>query len=94
MPDNIGQSGHDTTRMPWRECAFIPVPRTADVLGISSASVYGLEAKGELSFRRVGGRTLVAVDSLSAYIDKVTKTAWTPSDRGKQARAARARVSF
>ncbi|EKX59531.1 hypothetical protein D516_2686 [Rhodobacter sp. AKP1] len=82
----------DLGGLPWRERAFLPLTAAAEILGVSAASVYGLEAKGRLSFSRLAGRTLVSVDSLKALIDNADP--WTASDRGKEARAARARQTF
>jgi len=70
----------------WRECAFVTVQRCAEVLGLSTASVYGLEKDGRLEFRRVAGRTLVTVASVAAVAD--TAEAWAPASRGAAARRA------
>lgn len=92
MPDDIDLASYDVPRLSWRERAFLPLATAAEILGISPASIYGLEAKGRLSFSRLAGRTLVNVDSLKALIDNADP--WTASDRGKEARAARARQTF
>ena len=76
--------------LPWRERAFVQLGMSAEILGISPASVYNLEAKGQLAFRRVAGRTVVSVESLAALIDSAEP--WTASDRGATARASRRRA--
>lgn len=73
--------------LPWRERAFVQLGMSAEILGVSQASVYNLEAKGQLAFRRVAGRTVVSVESLAALIDSAEP--WTASDRGADARASR-----
>lgn len=77
--------------LPWRERAFVPLTLAAEILGVSRGSIYLLETKGSLVFARVGGRTVVPVDSLTAFIDNLEP--WSASDRGKEARAARAAVN-
>lgn len=81
----------ESARLHWRDRAFVPLGVAADILGVSRASVYALEAKGSLSFSRLAGRTLVAVESLKALIDRAEP--WAASERGKEARAARALAS-
>lgn len=81
----------ENSRLPWRDRAFVPLGLAAEIIGVSPASVYALEARGDLSFSRIAGRTLVSVASLKAAIDNAEP--WTASDRGKEARAARALVS-
>jgi hypothetical protein len=73
--------------LPWRDRAFVPLSVAAEIVGVSRASIYALEAKGELSFSRLAGRTLVSVTSLKALIGSAEP--WSASDRGKEARAAR-----
>ena len=81
----------DSARLPWRDRAFVPLSMASDILGVSPASVYALETKGELSFSRLAGRTLVSVASLKVVIDNAEP--WSASTRGKEARAARALAS-
>jgi hypothetical protein len=73
--------------LPWRETANLPLPRAAEIAGVSPAALYGYEKQGRLTFRRLAGRTLVSTESLIALVDKAEP--WTPSTRGKEARAKR-----
>lgn len=73
--------------IPWRERPFVPLLMAAELLGLSPASLYRLETEGKLTFRRLGGRTLVAVETIVTLIDAAED--WAPSDRGAAARAAR-----
>lgn len=75
------------TEIPWRQRPFLPLLTAAGLLGLSSASLYRLEAEGRLSFNRLGGRTLVTVPSLIKLIDAADS--WSPSERGAAARAKR-----
>lgn len=90
MTAATNQNISESDRLPWRDRAFVPLGVAADILGVSRASVYNLEARGELPFSRVAGRTLVPVTDLKALID--TAQPWSASDRGKEARAARALI--
>lgn len=73
--------------VPWRERPFVPLLTAAELLGLSPATIYSLEAKGDLTFRRIGGRTLVSVETIISLIDSAEQ--WTASDRGAAARSAR-----
>lgn len=75
------------SEIPWRQRPFLPLVTAAELLGLSPSSLYRLEAEGRVTFNRLGGRTLVAVDSLVKLIDAAEQ--WTPSDRGSAARAKR-----
>ena len=71
----------------WRLSEFHSVKRTAEILGLSTASVYALETGGKLEFRRVAGRVLVTTASLAAVVDGAEP--WAASTRGRAGRAAR-----
>lgn len=43
---------------------LLPVPRAAELLGISRAAAYRLVASGELPVRRLGGRIYVVTSGL------------------------------
>lgn len=77
------------TLIPWRERAYLPLETAAEILGVSRAALYPMESRGDLTFRRIAGRTQVSVPSLVELIER--PDAWTASDRGAAARAARAR---
>tara|TARA_R110002049_G_C9000855_1_gene549831 strand:+ start:509 stop:856 length:348 start_codon:yes stop_codon:yes gene_type:complete len=87
MSANLSQNPTETSRIYWQERAFVPLLTAADILGLSRASVYALEAEDRLTFARLAGRTLVCVESLKALINAAEP--WVASDRGKEARAAR-----
>jgi hypothetical protein len=81
--------GHDKPEIHWRERAFVPIVRAAEILSLSRPSVYKLERQGKLRFDRVAGRTLVSVPSLIALCDGPGN--WSASARGAEGRAARIR---
>ena len=49
--------------------AFLSVPRTAKLLGLSRASAYRFAASGALPTRRLGGRVYVITSKLVAFIN-------------------------
>lgn len=72
----------------WRSTACMPLKAAAHVAGVSPASLYALEQKGALTFRRIAGRTVVVTASLAALVDNAPS--WTPSPTaGAAARAQR-----
>ncbi|WP_256750501.1 hypothetical protein [Mesorhizobium sp. Mes31] len=75
------------SEIPWRQRPWLPLTLAADLLGVSSTSLYRLEAEGQLCFRRFVGRTVVMVASILPLIDGVEE--WTPSKRGAAARQQR-----
>lgn len=77
--------------MPWRETAFLPLPRAAHVLGVSVASLYRLEQEGTLRFQRRCGRTLVRTEGIIALAD--ADEPWTASSAGAAARAKRSELA-
>jgi predicted DNA-binding transcriptional regulator AlpA len=85
----VAQEAHrpQKSSIPWRDRPFLPLLSAAELLGLSPSSLYRLETEGKLRFRRLGGRTLVAVDTIVALID--TADDWAPSERGAAARAKR-----
>lgn len=78
---------NSNAEIPWQERPWLPLTVAADLLGVSSTSLYRLEAEGHLVFRRFAGRTVVIVNSILPLIDGVEK--WTPSKRGAAAREQR-----
>lgn len=85
----LARSPHSNPDIPWRERPFLPLKTAALLLGVSSASVYRLEAEGQLKFRRIAGRTLVDGPSLSQYVDAAATDDWAPSEQGAAAREKR-----
>jgi len=59
----------------------------SEVAGVSVAALYRAAGNGRLTLRRLEGRTLVETRSLIDFIARAES--WKPSDRGKEARAAR-----
>jgi hypothetical protein len=60
----------------------------SEISAISVASLYRAADDDRLVLRRLYGRTLVETSSLIALMNGAER--WTPSDRGKEARAKRA----
>jgi hypothetical protein len=88
MPKNARPQNENSTEIPWRDRPFQPVQRAEEITGISAASLYKFAKEGRLTFRRLGGRTLIETAGLIDLINSAEP--WTPSARGTQARAARA----
>ena len=78
---------HGQFSTPWRELPHLPLKRAAEIAGLSPATLYHANSKGELVFVRLGGRTLVQTESLKAYIATAEK--WTPSHKVAKANEAR-----
>jgi excisionase family DNA binding protein len=55
----------DPTSLP----LLLPVPKAAQLLGISRAAAYRLAANGELPVRRLGGRVYVVTAKLLDLVD-------------------------
>lgn len=72
---------------PWRERPFLTLQDAAEIVGCSTATLYGAAAAERLELCRLGGRTLVKTPSLIAYIG--TAKPWTPCARTKKATEAR-----
>lgn len=73
--------------VPWRERPYLQMQAAAEIAAISTASIYRAAEQGQLTLKRLAGRTLVDTKTLIAFID--TAEPWTPSDRGKEARQKR-----
>ena len=84
------QPGNGAT-IPWRSRPLITVNLASEVAGISSTSIYRLAGQGRLTLKRLAGRVLVETAGLIALIESADP--WTPSDRGKAARARRSELS-
>jgi len=72
----------------WQDRAMLSLQLAAEIAGISVASLYRAAGEGRLTFRRLEGRTVVETASLVELLNAAE--VWTPSDRGKEARAKRA----
>lgn len=80
--------------VPWRQRANLSLQATSEILGVSVASLYRLEAEGALKFKRVGclkGRTLVDTAGVIRLAD--SEDVWAPSTLGDKARAKRAELA-
>lgn len=75
----------------WRQAAYQPLAMAGKIAGVSVGSLYRAESDGKLSFVRLAGRTLVTTESLKSFIGSAKP--WTPSERGKEARAKRSERS-
>lgn len=73
--------------VPWRDRPVLTLKVAAEIVGLSVAGLYQLNAKGELHFKALGGRTLVDTQSLIALIENAPD--WKTNDRGREARAKR-----
>ncbi|MGB3045019.1 MAG: hypothetical protein WBB98_17740 [Xanthobacteraceae bacterium] len=71
----------------WQDRAMLSLQLAAEIAGISVASLYRAAGEGRLILRRLEGRTVVETASLIELLDAAE--IWTPSDRGKEARAKR-----
>lgn len=71
----------------WRECAFVTVQEGAKILGLSAASIYRLEREKRLLLKRIAGRTLIDVPSLSRLLASAED--YQPTTRANKANAAR-----
>jgi hypothetical protein len=71
----------------WQDRAMLSLQLAAEIAGISVASLYRAAGEGRLTFRRLEGRTVVETASLVELLNAAE--VWTPSERGKEARAKR-----
>ena len=46
----------------------LSVPEAAEALGVSRSFLYVLMAKGEISARKIGTRTIIPLDELKAWL--------------------------
>lgn len=76
---------------PWRERPQLPLKTAGEIAGVSPASLYRFAHEGRLRLRTFAGRTLVDTKSLIALMDDAEN--WTPTKRGKEARAKRAEIA-
>ena len=71
----------------WQDRAMLSLQLAAEIAGISVASLYRAAGEGRLNLRRLEGRTVVETASLVELLNAAE--VWTPSARGKEARAKR-----
>lgn len=76
------------TATPWRDRPHLTMKVAAEIAGLSTASLYRYAGEGELSLKRLAGRTFVDTASLAKWLQSAEP--WQPSASGAAARAARA----
>lgn len=76
---------------PWKERPLLQMQTASEVTGVSIASLYRFANEGRLQLRRLAGRTLVVTEGIVALVDAAE--AWTPSNRGNEARIARKEIA-
>lgn len=74
-----------TDSVPWRQRPHIRMRLAVEVSGVSSTKIYDLAKEERVRLVKLGGRTLVDVPSLIAFIE--TREPWTPGRRGEAGRA-------
>jgi excisionase family DNA binding protein len=89
MPQGTKSKTIDSTALPWRDTVNLTISRAAEIAGVSTASLYQMRAKGELTFVRLGGRTLVDTESLKRLLAAAASKPWEASGKGEAARASR-----
>jgi len=72
----------------WQDRPRLSMQLASEVSALSVASLYKAADEGALVLVRQYGRTLVETPSLIEFMNSAEP--WTPSDRGKEARAKRA----
>lgn len=86
MPNSNSTAVVQSKPFSWRDVEFHSVKRAAEIVGLSTASIYALEAQGKLEFRRIAGRVLIPTSSLAGVVDGAEP--WQALPRGNRARAA------
>jgi hypothetical protein len=76
----------------WRNTENLPLTEASRISGVSVTSLYRARAEGKLRFRRLAGRVVTTTESFAAFVDGADE--WTPSTKGKEARAARRAVEL
>ncbi|MBX9847495.1 MAG: hypothetical protein K2Z80_37535 [Xanthobacteraceae bacterium] len=72
----------------WQERPLLSMQLASEIAAISVGSLYRLAEARRLKLRTLQGRTLVETSSLVELIEGAPP--WSPSSRGKEARAKRA----
>lgn len=57
--------------VPWPQRPVLTLRVAGDLLGVSRSSLYRLRARGELTFARVGGKSVVITNSLIGYLETI-----------------------
>lgn len=74
----------------WQDRPRLSMQLASEISALSVASLYKAADEGGLMLVRQYGRTLVETLSLIEFMKRAEP--WTPSDRGKEARAKRAAI--
>ncbi len=74
----------------WQDRPRLSMQLASEISALSVASLYKAADEGGLVLVRQYGRTLVETPSLIEFMKRAEP--WTPSDRGKEARAKRAAI--
>lgn len=80
-----------TPTVSWRDCPRVTMKVGSAVSGLSISTLYRVAGEGRLTLWRLGGRVLIETSDLIALIDSAEP--WSPSNRGKEARAKRAEIA-
>ena len=64
-PTNTSYGAHTFDGLP----LLIPVPRAAELLGLSRSAAYRCAACGDLPTRHLGGRVYVVTDKLREFLE-------------------------
>ena len=72
---------------PWRERPLLNMRVASEIAGVSPASLYRLANMGQISLKKLAGRTMIETGSLIAVMESAED--WSPSDRPAKALAAR-----
>lgn len=89
LPNNETEMAIAETR--WQDRPLLSLQLASELASISVASLYRAAEERRLSLRRLLGRTLVETSSFIKLMNSAEP--WTPSDRGKEARAKRSKRS-
>lgn len=72
----------------WQERPFVTMQLASEIAGVSVASLYRAAEGRQIKLRSLCGRTLVVTASFIEFMNSAPP--WSPSKRGKAARAGRA----
>jgi len=94
--DPAETSGHSSrtafAETRWQDRPRLSMQVASEISALSVASLYKAADQGGLVLVRQSGRTLVETPSLIEFMNRAEP--WTPSDRGKEARAKRAAIHW
>jgi hypothetical protein len=85
-----GQSATGFAETRWQDRPRLSMQLASEISALSVASLYKANDEGVLVLVQQYGRTLVETSSLIEFMKRAKP--WTPSDRGKEARAKRALI--